>query len=147
VKQVVTSLSYSCAVLLADGTVYTWGRNLWGGLGDGTTTTRLSPVLVPGLPGITQIARGGGFMLAAGAGGAVWAWGLNEDGQPGDGTTTNRLRPVPVPSLTGITQLAASPTHSLALRSDGTVLAWAAATWTLAPPRRPALPSPCHWPG
>ena len=112
------------AVLLADGTVYTWGFNAFGELGDGTTTERHTPVLVPGLSGVTQIAQGTSHMLAAGAGGVVWAWGDNEYGQLGDGTTTSRKSPVPVPGLTGITQLAAGDYHSLALRSDGTVLSW-----------------------
>ncbi len=116
--------SEACAVLLADGTVYTWGFNAYGELGDGTTTERLTPVLVPGLTGITQIAQGADHMLAAGTGGVVWAWGRNDHGQLGDGTTTERTSPVPVPGLTGITQLAAGDNHSLALRSDGTVLSW-----------------------
>jgi alpha-tubulin suppressor-like RCC1 family protein len=124
-KQLASSnLSGSSAVLLTNGTIYTWGRNDWGELGDGTTTRRLTPVLVPGLTGITQIAQGANHMLAAGTGGAVWAWGLNDQGELGDGTTTNRTSPVQVPGLTGITQLAAGASHSLALRSDGTVVAW-----------------------
>jgi hypothetical protein len=125
VKQVAYgSLSYAGAALLADGTMYTWGRNNTGELGDGTTTQRLTAAIVPRLSGITQIAEGGGFMLAAGTGGAVWAWGLNDNGELGDGTTTNRTSPVPVPGLTGITQLSVSPAHVLALRSDGTVWSW-----------------------
>ena len=46
-----------CAVLLADGTVYTWGFNAYGELGDGTTTERLTPVLVPGLSGSPRSPR------------------------------------------------------------------------------------------
>jgi alpha-tubulin suppressor-like RCC1 family protein len=125
VKQVVSgNLAESSAALLASGTVYTWGRNVRGELGDGTTVQRLTPVLVPSLSGITQIAQGTWHMLAVGADGAVWAWGFNEDGQLGDGTTTTRTSPVQVPGLTGITQVAAGDEHSLALRSDGTVLSW-----------------------
>jgi hypothetical protein len=126
-RQIVSGyLSQACAVLLADGTVYTWGRNHFGELGDGTTTDRFTPVLVPNLSGITQIAQGDWHMLAVGAGGVVWAWGFNDDGQLGDGTTTNRTSPVQVPVLTGITQVAAGSDHSLALRFDGTVLSWGA---------------------
>ena len=116
--------SEACAVLLSDGTVYTWGFNAFGELGDGTTTERHTPVLVPNLSGITQIAQGADHMLAVGSGGVVWAWGSNQYGQLGDGTTTDRASRVPVPGLTGITQLAAGDNHSLALRSDGTVLSW-----------------------
>jgi alpha-tubulin suppressor-like RCC1 family protein len=115
--------SFSRAALLADGTVYTWGGNYYGELGDGTTTQRLTPGLVPGLSGITQIAQGLQYMLATGADG-VWAWGHNGNGQLGDGTATDRTSPVRVAGLTGITQVAAGDSHSLALRSDGTVLSW-----------------------
>ena len=101
VKQVVTGNDLSSAVLLADGTVYTWGQNYFGELGDGTTIDRHSPVLVSSLSGITQIARGDNHMLAVGPGGVVWAWGFNGYGQLGDGTTTQRNSPVPVPGLTG----------------------------------------------
>jgi len=90
-KQIVSGeWAYASAVLLTDGTVYAWGRNGAGELGDGTTTDRTSPVLVPNLSGITQIAQGDAHMLAAGTGGVVWAWGSNKDGQLGDGTTTGR---------------------------------------------------------
>jgi alpha-tubulin suppressor-like RCC1 family protein len=72
--------SEACAVLLADGTVYTWGFNAFGELGDGTTTERHTPVLVPGLSGITQLAQGADHMLAAGPGGVVRAWGTTITG-------------------------------------------------------------------
>jgi alpha-tubulin suppressor-like RCC1 family protein len=90
--------SQACAVLLADGTVYTWGFNAFGELGDGTTTERHTPVLVPGLSGITQLAQGADHMLAAGAGGVVRAWGRNDYGQFGDGTTTERNSPCRYPA-------------------------------------------------
>jgi alpha-tubulin suppressor-like RCC1 family protein len=128
VKQLVSGQGgqLSSAVLLADGTVYGWGENGAGEIGDGTTTQRNTPVLVPHLSGITQIAEGYGHVLAVGTGGVVWAWGDNRSGQLGDGTTqTNfRVSPALVPGLTGITQVAAGYQHSLALRSDGTVLSW-----------------------
>ena len=99
VKQLVSAEdSEACAVLLADGTVYTWGFNAYGELGDGTTTERLTPVLVPGLSGITQIAKGSDHTLAAGAGGVVRAWGRNDYGQLGDGTTTERNSPCRYPA-------------------------------------------------
>lgn len=98
VKQLAaTNDSESCAVLLADGTVYTWGVNIDGVLGDGTTTQRLTPAPVPGLTGITQIALTSLHMLAVGTGGIVWAWGDNEYGQLGDGTTISRTSPCRYP--------------------------------------------------
>ena len=126
VKQIAAGGSTSAA-LLPDGTVWTWGDNEYGLLGNGTTNFPAStPQQVPGLTGITQIAVAvlGEDAFAVGSGGSVWAWGRNLHGQLGNGTTVNRYSPAPVPGLTGITQVSAGPGYTLALRSDGTVWAW-----------------------
>jgi alpha-tubulin suppressor-like RCC1 family protein len=110
------------------GRVYGWGSNAYGELGDGTTTTRRTPVLVR-LPAHTKVvsAFGGGLhSLALTASGAILAWGYNVDGELGDCTTTERLRPVRVllSKSIKVTALAAGRYHSLALTADGRVLAW-----------------------
>jgi alpha-tubulin suppressor-like RCC1 family protein len=117
------SRSHSLA-LRTDGTVWAWGSNYDGQLGDGTTTGRSTPAQVSGLYGINAIAAGEAYSLALHGDGTVWAWGDNYDGQLGDGTTTNRLTPMKVPGLTSVTAIAVGQRHSLALRSDGTVWAW-----------------------
>ena len=117
----------SSAALLPDGTVWAWGDNEYGLLGNGSTNFPAStPRQVPGLTGITQIAVAvlGQDAYAVGSGGSVWAWGRNLHGQLGNGTTVNWYSPAPVPGLTGITQVSAGPGYTLALRSDGTVWAW-----------------------
>ena len=78
------------AALLSKGTVWTWGDNFWGELGNGSTgDSRTTPGQVPGLSGITQIAisYNGTHMFALGPGCVVWGWGLNDFGQLGNGTT------------------------------------------------------------
>jgi alpha-tubulin suppressor-like RCC1 family protein len=119
--------SYSLA-LLSDGTVWAWGSNSNGQLGDGTTTNRSTPVPVSGLSGVTvtAVAAGWGYSLALASDGTVWAWGKNNEGQIGDGTTTNRATPVQVGGLSGITvtALASAYESSFALTSDGTAWAW-----------------------
>jgi alpha-tubulin suppressor-like RCC1 family protein len=119
--------SFGLAVTSA-GQVYAWGDNAYGQLGDGTTTTRTTPVLVH-LPRHTKIvsAFGGGLhSLALTAAGRVLAWGYNLSGQLGDGTQTDRHKPVSVrlSKKIKITALAAGRYHSMALTSDGLVLAW-----------------------
>jgi len=108
----------------ADGTVWAWGANGYGQLGDGTTTTRPTPQPVPGLGEIRAIAAGSVHSLAVAADGTVWAWGANGYGQLGDGTTMNRQVPVQVAGLTGIRSVAAGEGHSFALADDGAVWAW-----------------------
>ncbi|REF00287.1 hypothetical protein [Thermomonospora umbrina] len=120
----VSAGEYHSLAVKPDGTVWAWGKNNAGQLGDGTTTNRNTPVQVPGLSGVTAVAAGQEFSLARKSDGTVWAWGANGSGQLGDGTTTNRMSPVQVSGLTSATTIAAGPFHSLAVRSDGTMRAW-----------------------
>jgi len=108
----------------ADGTVWAWGLNLTGQLGDGTTTNRTTPVQVSGLANAVAVAGGASHSLAVRSDGTVWAWGLNTYGQLGDGTTTNRTTPVQVSGLANVVAVAGGTHHSLALKADGTVWAW-----------------------
>ncbi|WP_203971913.1 lamin tail domain-containing protein [Planotetraspora silvatica] len=123
IVQVAAGLGYSLA-LRSDGTVWAWGINTDGQLGDGTTTDRRTPVKVSGLIGVTQIAAGGFHSLALRSNGTVRAWGWNYAGQLGNGTTTRRTTPSAVSGLTKVTRIAVGREHSLARRSDGTVWAW-----------------------
>ena len=120
----VSAGGYHTVALLSDGTVYAWGRNDRGQLGDGTTTDRHIPVRVSGLTNVTAISAGYEHTVALKSDGTVWAWGLNFYGQLGDGTTTTRRTPVQVSGLTGITAISAGYSHTIALKSDGTVWAW-----------------------
>jgi hypothetical protein len=110
--------------LRTDGTVWAWGNNSIGQLGDGTTNRRLTPVQVTGLTNIRAIAAGEFHSLALKQDGTVWAWGYNYYGQLGDGTTTDRRNAFQIQGLTNITAIAVGDFHSLALKQDGTVLAW-----------------------
>jgi alpha-tubulin suppressor-like RCC1 family protein len=110
--------------LRSDGTVWAWGRNDSGQLGDGTTTGEGTPVQVTGLTGVTQVAAGFDHSLALKSDGTVWAWGNNDHGQLGNGTSVGSPLPVQVPRLDHVTQISAGYGFSLALRSNGTVWAW-----------------------
>ncbi|WP_233601446.1 hypothetical protein [Corallococcus sp. AB038B] len=85
--------------LKQDGTVWAWGRNADGQLGDGTTTARPTPAQALGVTGVAALVAGGSHTLALKQDGTVWAWGRNAEGQLGDGTAEVRLTPVQVPGL------------------------------------------------
>jgi alpha-tubulin suppressor-like RCC1 family protein len=116
--------------LRADGTLWAWGRNVHGELGDNTTSSRLSPVSVVG--GITdwvQVSVAIGQIdlhsIAIRADGTAWSWGSNFGGKLGDGTTNNTSSPVSVVGgYTDWKQVSAATSHSLGIRANGTAWAW-----------------------
>ena len=110
--------------LATDGTVWAWGHNNVGQVGDNSTSDRSSPAQVAGLSNVIAVAGGGFHSVALRADGTVWTWGLNGFGQLGDGTGLGRRLPVQVVGLTDVTAIAAGAEHTLALKRDGTVWAW-----------------------
>jgi alpha-tubulin suppressor-like RCC1 family protein len=110
---------HHCLVLKADGTVWAWGHNQGGELGDGTTTPRRLPQQVPGLTNVVAIAGGFYNSYAVKADGTLWAWGANASGQIGDGTTTARLTPTQVPGIAGVQGVVAGQDFAIALVSNG----------------------------
>jgi len=124
VVQVAAGGTFALA-LRSDGTVWAWGSNASGQLGDGNTNYSTTPVQVGGLTNVVAVAAGISQSLALRSDGTVWAWGGNQYGELGIGTTsTDQLTPVQVRGLTGVTKISAGGLFSLALRSDGTVWAW-----------------------
>lgn len=105
--------------LAADGTVWAWGANGSGQLGNGTVGgTGVTPGAVPGLSDVVAVAAGGHHSLALKGDGTVWSWGANGHGQLGIGAADAR-RPTPtqVVGLTGVRAIAAGHSHSLAIRT------------------------------
>jgi alpha-tubulin suppressor-like RCC1 family protein len=107
-----------------DGTVWAWGENSFGQLGDGTLTERDTPVEVPGLSSVTAISAGFEHSLALTNDGVVYAWGRNTFGQLGDGTTQQSEVPIAVTNLSNLIAVRGGGQFSLALRADGTVWTW-----------------------
>lgn len=116
---------YHSMALRSDGTVWTWGNNTYGQLGNNTTSNASSPVqvrigLLPVLTNAKAIGGGSYFSYAVTADGTLYSWGWNGYGQLGNGGTGNAL--VATASQVG-GALAADGgyIHGMALRSDGTV--------------------------
>ncbi|MBP8818927.1 MAG: S-layer homology domain-containing protein [Syntrophomonadaceae bacterium] len=112
--------------LKEDGTVWAWGVNRWGQIGDGTQTNRYLPVKVAGLTGVAGIGCGQNHSVALMNDGSVWTWGKNGFGQLGDGTKTNRYSPVKVQGLSGVVGICCGQDHTIALCKDGSLWGWGA---------------------
>lgn len=140
--------------LRSDGTVFAWGFNGSGGLGNGASPTgSATPVQVKGLNGvgflsdIVAVSAGAFHCLALLSNGTVYSWGGNQHGQLGDNTTTDRHTPVQVKGvknvgmLSNVVAVSANTDSSAALMSNGTVVAWGANGWvnsaTVPPPKVP----------
>ena len=104
--------------------VWAWGNNSHGQLGNGTTTDSSTPVQVSGLSEGTAIAAGSGHTVVLKNDGTVWAWGNNSHGQLGNGSTTNSSIPVQVSGLSEGTAIAAGYEYTVGLRMDNEVWAW-----------------------
>ena len=116
------------AALLADGTVWGWGRGDAGQLGNGELPFSVSwPVQAIGLDSVTAIAAGSGHMLAIRSDRTVWVWG---GGAIGLGRTVPiRSTPTQLTALSDVVAIAAGPGHSLAALGDGSLWTWGWNEW------------------
>jgi alpha-tubulin suppressor-like RCC1 family protein len=110
--------------ILSNGTLYAWGANYTGTLGNGFRGDRLFPTKTPVLDSVLSVVGGGQHSVALRNNGKVWCWGSNFYGQSGRSGTADTALPVLVGGLSNIIGIAAGETHTLAVKNDGSVTGW-----------------------
>lgn len=120
----VSAGAYHTIAIKTDGTLWGWGQNDYGQVGDGTLINRNNPIQIGTANDWVAVSAGNFHNLALKSNGTLWAWGINTGGQIGDGTVINKSTPVQVGVATDWTGISAGGGHSLARKSTGTLWAW-----------------------
>ena len=122
---VATGDKNSCSVKI-DGSVFCWGDNFFGELGDGTNIHSPEPVMVVGISDAVSITAGREHFCALHSTGKVSCWGRNRYGPLGNGTFVNSNRPVNVSSINDAIAISSGYSHTCALLTDGPISCWGA---------------------
>lgn len=119
VEQVSLGEHHSGAIT-EDGSLWMWGQNEYGQLGDGTTEDKHAPVKV--MENVKMISLGGYYSGAITKDGSLWTWGWNYGGELGDGTTEDKHTPVKV--MENVKEVSLGAYHSGAITEDGSLWMW-----------------------
>jgi len=107
-----------------DGSLWAWGRNNSGQLGDGTNNDALVPIRIGTDTDWSMVAAGHSHSVAIKTDGSLWAWGANNYGQLGNGTASNSLVPVRIGTENNWAKVSAGSAHTVAIKTDGSLWAW-----------------------
>ena len=131
--QLVTSASSVNSLgIKSDGTLWTWGQNQAGQLGNGNTDNTSAPAQIGTATNWVSIASGNDFSLGVTADGKLWGWGNNVNGSLGDGTNVSSLTPKQIGTATNWVYVNACLYHGFAIDADGRL--WAAGYGILGTP-------------
>lgn len=118
-----------CVGIATDGTLWAWGSNQFGAVGNNSLVSVSEPVQISSVTGWKEVANGNGHSLAIDSKGKLWAWGRDDEGELGDGapegTTHNILAPEHIISSDSIWMaVAACAAHSFGITADGKLWGW-----------------------
>ena len=121
-----SNISTFTAAIKTDGTLWLWGRNSWGQLGDNTLTHRSSPVQVVGFASTwSSVSCGSDHAAAIKTDGTLWNWGQNFNGRLGDNTLIHKSSPIQTVALgTNWKQVSCGAYFTAAIKTDGTLWMW-----------------------
>ena len=119
-SQVLSLGDYHSGVIAQDGSLYMWGVNDFGQIGDGTTKNRYKPTKI--LDHVVSVSLGDYYSGAITQDGSLYMWGSNDSGQIGDGTTEDRYKPTKI--LDHVIAVSLGVSHSGAITQDGSLYMW-----------------------
>ena len=122
-QQVATGNSHNL-VIKNDGTLWAWGNNSNGQLGDGTIINKNTPAQIGTESDWKLVDAGDNFTMAIKNDGTLWAWGDNSKGQLGNGTTSNKNIPIQIGTSSDWKLVAAGNNYTMAIKNNGTLWAW-----------------------
>jgi alpha-tubulin suppressor-like RCC1 family protein len=120
----ITILNSEAQTPCTNTSLWAWGYNQAGELGDGTNVNKAYPNQINTATDWKSVSAGHAHTLALKKDGSLWAWGQNGFGELGDGTTTNRPTPIKIGTGTDWKQISVGNLHSLAIKNDGSLWAW-----------------------
>lgn len=114
----------NAAAIKSDGSLWTWGSNTDGQLGQGNLTNLSSPTQVGAMFNWAQVESGTRFWVAIKTNGTLWSCGYNGNGQLGVGDTISRSSPTQIGTLTTWKQISCHGNIAMAVKTDGTLWGW-----------------------
>jgi alpha-tubulin suppressor-like RCC1 family protein len=120
----ISSGDYHTCAIKTDGSLWCWGKNNYGQLGIGNTTSKNTPTRVGTDNDWQSVFAGGSHTCAIKTNGSLWCWGRNIYGQLGDGTNSDRYTPIRVGTETGWVAAYLGENFTCALKNDGSLWCW-----------------------
>jgi len=119
----IASGAYHTLAVAQNGTLWSWGYNSVGQLGNGNTTNQLNPVQIGTDANWSKVSAGYYHSFAIKTDGTLWAWGNNSNGQLGNGNNVNQLSPLQIGTSQWL-DVVGGQEFSLGVMSNGTLWSW-----------------------
>jgi alpha-tubulin suppressor-like RCC1 family protein len=123
-KSVVAGYGYHNVGIQTNGTLWAWGYNMDGQVGDGTTINKTVPTQIGMASNWKMVTAHFNNSFAVKTNGTLWGWGGNTDGQLGDGTIIGKNVPTQIGTANNWSSVSVGFAHTLAIKTNGTLWAW-----------------------